>query len=75
MQTLVEIWFLLCYSAFGFCILCDTVFVLRGLSSLYSIVQVCVSNPALRDYLKDHVDISPLNKLKWEYFAINKSPW
>ncbi|XP_057538626.1 nudix hydrolase 3 [Amaranthus tricolor] len=37
--------------------------------------QVCVSNPALRDYLKDHVDISPLNKLKWEYFAINKSPW
>lgn len=37
--------------------------------------QVCVSNPALRDWLKEHADTSPLNKLKWKYFSINKSPW
>ncbi|KNA10354.1 hypothetical protein SOVF_145120 [Spinacia oleracea] len=37
--------------------------------------QVCLSNPALRDWLKEHADTSPLNKLKWKYFSINKSPW
>uniref|UniRef100_A0A803MS07 Nudix hydrolase domain-containing protein n=1 Tax=Chenopodium quinoa TaxID=63459 RepID=A0A803MS07_CHEQI len=37
--------------------------------------QVCASNPALRDWLKEHADTSPLNKLNWKYFAINKSPW
>lgn len=37
--------------------------------------QVCVSNPSLRDWLKEHADTSTLNKLKWKYFAINKSPW
>uniref|UniRef100_A0A803KUE1 Nudix hydrolase domain-containing protein n=1 Tax=Chenopodium quinoa TaxID=63459 RepID=A0A803KUE1_CHEQI len=37
--------------------------------------QVCASNPALRDWLKEHADTSPLNKLKWKYFGINKSPW
>ncbi|XP_019085169.1 PREDICTED: nudix hydrolase 3 [Camelina sativa] len=37
--------------------------------------QVWNSNPALRDWLKDHADASELDKLKWEYFLINKSPW
>ncbi|KAL9242107.1 hypothetical protein vseg_016141 [Gypsophila vaccaria] len=37
--------------------------------------QVWVSNPALRDWLKEHADSSLLDELKWKYFAINKSPW
>ncbi|XP_020890544.1 nudix hydrolase 3 [Arabidopsis lyrata subsp. lyrata] len=37
--------------------------------------QVWNSNPALRDWLKDHANASELNKLKWDYFTINKSPW
>ncbi|XP_023642902.1 nudix hydrolase 3 [Capsella rubella] len=37
--------------------------------------QVWNSNPALRDWLKDHANASELDKLKWEYFLINKSPW
>ncbi|KAJ0231770.1 Nudix hydrolase 3 [Hirschfeldia incana] len=32
-------------------------------------------NPALRDWLKEHVNTSELDKLKWKYFLINKSPW
>eukprot|EP00257_Ricinus_communis_P013454 XP_015570885.1 nudix hydrolase 3 [Ricinus communis] len=37
--------------------------------------QVWYSNPALRDWLKDHADASELDKLKWLYYLINKSPW
>ncbi|CAA7039372.1 unnamed protein product [Microthlaspi erraticum] len=37
--------------------------------------QVWHSNPALRDWLKDHANVSELDKLKWDYFLINKSPW
>ncbi|KAG7652301.1 NUDIX hydrolase domain [Arabidopsis thaliana x Arabidopsis arenosa] len=37
--------------------------------------QVWNSNPALRDWLKDHANASELDKLKWDYFTINKSPW
>ncbi|KFK42487.1 hypothetical protein AALP_AA2G263100 [Arabis alpina] len=37
--------------------------------------QVWYSNPALRDWLKDHANASELDKLKWDYFLINKSPW
>ncbi|KAH9608014.1 hypothetical protein KSS87_012513 [Heliosperma pusillum] len=37
--------------------------------------QVWVSNPALRDWLKERADASLLDELKWKYFAINKSPW
>ncbi|CAH2067922.1 unnamed protein product [Thlaspi arvense] len=37
--------------------------------------QVWHSNPALRDWLKDHANASELDKLKWDYFLINKSPW
>ncbi|XP_074269512.1 nudix hydrolase 3 [Silene latifolia] len=37
--------------------------------------QVWVNNPALRDWLKERADTSPLDELKWKYFAINKSPW
>ncbi|CAL9241276.1 unnamed protein product [Arabidopsis halleri] len=37
--------------------------------------QVWNSNPALRDWLKDHANASELDKLKWDYFMINKSPW
>jgi hypothetical protein len=37
--------------------------------------QVWNSNPALRDWLKDHANASKLDKLKWDYFTINKSPW
>ncbi|GMY38504.1 nudix hydrolase 3 [Fagus crenata] len=38
-------------------------------------LQVWYSNPALRDWLKDRADASELDKLKWMYYAINKSPW
>ncbi|RID54770.1 hypothetical protein BRARA_G02065 [Brassica rapa] len=37
--------------------------------------QVWYSNPALRDWLKEHANASELDKLKWDYFLINKSPW
>ncbi|PIA37104.1 hypothetical protein AQUCO_03100094v1 [Aquilegia coerulea] len=38
-------------------------------------LQVWYGNPALRDWLKEHSDISNLDKLKWMYYSINKSPW
>ncbi|XP_043695886.1 nudix hydrolase 3-like isoform X2 [Telopea speciosissima] len=38
-------------------------------------LQVWYSNPALRDWLKEHCDKSSLDKLKWKYYSINKSPW
>ncbi|KAI3973381.1 hypothetical protein MKW92_045130 [Papaver armeniacum] len=37
--------------------------------------QVWCCNPALRDWLKEHSHLSKLDKLKWMYYAINKSPW
>ncbi|KAG8643819.1 hypothetical protein MANES_11G069700v8 [Manihot esculenta] len=36
---------------------------------------VWYSNPALRDWLKEHADASELDNLKWMYYLINKSPW
>ncbi|KAH6792225.1 nudix hydrolase-like protein 3 [Perilla frutescens var. hirtella] len=38
-------------------------------------IQVWFSNPCLRDWLELHADESQLNKLKWIYYVINKSPW
>ncbi|KAJ8755200.1 hypothetical protein K2173_018998 [Erythroxylum novogranatense] len=38
-------------------------------------LQVWYSNPLLRDWLKNHSDASELDKLKWMYYVINKSPW
>ncbi|KAK7325320.1 hypothetical protein VNO77_29482 [Canavalia gladiata] len=38
-------------------------------------LQSWYSNPSLRDWLKEHADQSELNKLKWSYYLINKSPW
>ncbi|KAJ4959224.1 hypothetical protein NE237_026335 [Protea cynaroides] len=38
-------------------------------------LQVWYSNPALRDWLKECGDKSNLDKLKWKYYLINKSPW
>ncbi|XP_059641061.1 nudix hydrolase 3 isoform X2 [Cornus florida] len=38
-------------------------------------LQVWCSNSTLRDWLKKHADISPLDKLKWIYYLINGSPW
>ncbi|XP_004303220.1 PREDICTED: nudix hydrolase 3 [Fragaria vesca subsp. vesca] len=38
-------------------------------------LQVWYSNPALRDWLKEHADVSQMDKLKWMYYLINKSPW
>lgn len=37
--------------------------------------QVWYSNSVLQGWLKEHANTSPLNKLKWEYYKINKSPW
>lgn len=37
--------------------------------------QVWYSNPMLRDWLKEHSNASKLNRLKWIYYSINKSPW
>ncbi|PKI46388.1 hypothetical protein CRG98_033226 [Punica granatum] len=37
--------------------------------------QVWHSNPALRDWLKEHAATSELDRLKWVYYSINKSPW
>ncbi|GFP79378.1 nudix hydrolase 3 [Phtheirospermum japonicum] len=39
------------------------------------LVQVWLSNPSLRDWLELHADESQLNKLKWTYYLVNKSPW
>ncbi|KAG8382041.1 hypothetical protein BUALT_Bualt05G0035300 [Buddleja alternifolia] len=38
-------------------------------------LQVWYSNPSLRDWLELHADDSQLNKSKWMYYVINKSPW
>ncbi|CAK9142948.1 unnamed protein product [Ilex paraguariensis] len=38
-------------------------------------LQVWYSNPSLRDWLKVHADKSHLDKLKWMYYLINKTPW
>ncbi|KAL5554406.1 hypothetical protein UlMin_041807 [Ulmus minor] len=37
--------------------------------------QVWYSNPDLRDWLKEHQGGSEIDKLKWKYYLINKSPW
>uniref|UniRef100_A0A7N0VMC7 Nudix hydrolase domain-containing protein n=1 Tax=Kalanchoe fedtschenkoi TaxID=63787 RepID=A0A7N0VMC7_KALFE len=37
--------------------------------------QVWGSNPTLRDWLKKQSSSSELDKLKWTYYLINKSPW
>ncbi|KAJ0006703.1 hypothetical protein Pint_30429 [Pistacia integerrima] len=37
--------------------------------------QVWYSNPVLRYWLKKQSDSSELDKLKWMYYLINKSPW
>ncbi|GER28188.1 nudix hydrolase homolog 3 [Striga asiatica] len=39
------------------------------------LLQVWYSNPSLRDWLQLHADESNLNKLKWMYYLVNKSPW
>ncbi|TYG48279.1 hypothetical protein ES288_D10G001200v1 [Gossypium darwinii] len=33
------------------------------------------SNPVLREWLKEHANVSQLDNLKWMYYVINKSPW
>ncbi|VFQ69462.1 unnamed protein product [Cuscuta campestris] len=38
-------------------------------------LQVWHSNPSLRDWLKEYAGKSQLDKLKWTYYHINKSPW
>ncbi|KAI3453908.1 hypothetical protein Pfo_010571 [Paulownia fortunei] len=38
-------------------------------------LQVWFSNPSLRDWLELHADESQLNKSKWIYYLVNKSPW
>ncbi|XP_012067457.2 nudix hydrolase 3, partial [Jatropha curcas] len=38
-------------------------------------LQAWYSNPALRDWLKEHAKTSELDKLKWMYYSINKGPW
>ncbi|KAF7814571.1 nudix hydrolase 3 [Senna tora] len=38
-------------------------------------LQAWYSNPVLRDWLKKHSDKSELDKLKWSYYQINKTPW
>ncbi|XP_068336191.1 nudix hydrolase 3-like isoform X2 [Pyrus communis] len=38
-------------------------------------LQVWYSNPVLREWLKEHADASQLDKLKWMYYVIDKSPW
>ncbi|KAL8244650.1 hypothetical protein R6Q59_010908 [Mikania micrantha] len=37
--------------------------------------QVWYSNPSLREWLKGRAQMSELDKLKWIYYSINKSPW
>ncbi|XVE91177.1 hypothetical protein DITRI_Ditri20bG0133400 [Diplodiscus trichospermus] len=38
-------------------------------------LQVWYSNPVLREWLKEHADVSQWDSLKWMYYLINKSPW
>ncbi|CAL9771416.1 unnamed protein product [Musa acuminata subsp. burmannicoides] len=38
-------------------------------------IQVWHSNPMLRDWLKERSNASSLDRLKWMYYSINKSPW
>ncbi|KAK8273371.1 hypothetical protein V6Z11_D10G001400 [Gossypium hirsutum] len=38
-------------------------------------LQVWHSNPVLREWLKEHANVSQLDNLKWMYYVINKSPW
>ncbi|KAF6151242.1 hypothetical protein GIB67_002941 [Kingdonia uniflora] len=38
-------------------------------------LQVWYTNPALRDWLREHINTSNLDKLKWMDYLINKSPW
>lgn len=38
-------------------------------------LQVWYSNPSLRNWLKEHANKSQLDKLKWNYYQVNKSPW
>ncbi|WOL08617.1 nudix hydrolase 3 [Canna indica] len=38
-------------------------------------IQVWYSNPMLRDWLKECSNASGLDRLKWMYYSINKSPW
>ncbi|XP_071700414.1 nudix hydrolase 3-like [Rutidosis leptorrhynchoides] len=37
--------------------------------------QVWCSNTSLREWLKGRAEISEFDKLKWNYYSINKSPW
>ncbi|KAJ4792657.1 Nudix hydrolase 3 [Rhynchospora pubera] len=37
--------------------------------------QTWDSNPTLRDWLKENSSTSVINRLKWLYYSINKSPW
>ncbi|XP_024028512.1 nudix hydrolase 3 isoform X1 [Morus notabilis] len=37
--------------------------------------QVWYSNPDLRAWLKEHMNATDIDKLKWAYYLINKSPW
>ena len=41
----------------------------------YYYVQVWYSNPYLKDWLEKHAAASQLDKLKWAYYLINKTPW
>ncbi|XP_028220230.1 nudix hydrolase 3-like [Glycine soja] len=52
------------------------VFVVKAANVMDEIfyLQAWYSNPSLRDWLKEHADTSELNKLKWSYYQINKSP-
>ncbi|CAK9310340.1 unnamed protein product [Citrullus colocynthis] len=38
-------------------------------------LQVWYSNPYLRDWLEQSAAASELDKLKWAYYRINKTPW
>ncbi|KAA0058698.1 hypothetical protein IC582_002392 [Cucumis melo] len=38
-------------------------------------LQIWYSNPCLRDWLEKHATASHLDKLKWAYYLINKTPW
>ncbi|QCE08807.1 nudix hydrolase 3-like [Vigna unguiculata] len=53
------------------------VFVVKAAAVIDEIfyLQSWYSNPSLRDWLKEHADESELDKLKWSYYLINKSPW
>ena len=55
------------------CILLELVF--HCLFIYFVFIQVWYSNPVVRDWLKEHADASELDKLKWMYYVINKSPW